>query len=292
MRSGLQMLSTLTESMDEAAAQNLPESPQLWQGLAALHLAGIQTHQIGRQEGEEEGLFTRSNDWVSSLLNEHKAATGDVLVTLCNNCGWSTEKLAKYRCDDCSGSAGLLCEECDKILHFSRTMHCHKRSVIDNSVQLEFRGGMARVKLPCITATVDILKHKAVVEATVVSAGLGGTLCRWCSSPLTTSNTAEHQGLPAFDGLVCHNAACLEVCHSACVKVHQCGHPCMGVRDETECPPCMVCGQDAQGNPSLLNARADDYCSFCFEPLSDEPCLVLECQHVYHRPRSHLCLAC
>jgi len=65
--------------------------------------------------------------------------------------------------------------------------------------------------------------------------------------------------------------------------VHQCGHPCMGVRDETECPPCMVCCQDAQGNPSLLNARADDYCSFCFEPLSDEPCLVLECQHVYHR---------
>lgn len=29
--------------------------------------------------------------------------------------------------------------------------------------------------------------------------------------------------------------------------------------------------------------NAEDYCSYCFDNLSAEPCLVLDCRHVYHK---------
>jgi len=292
VRSALQMLSTISEDLELEDAKTVAEHPHLWLALAALHVAGIAISGAAVGENGEEGageavvgkVFGTSSSWACALLDDQKAANGEVLVVLCSNCGWNTGKLSKWRCEECPSGEGLLCEECDKILHMSKATHGHKRTVIDNSAQLEFRGGMASVRLPWIKATVDINQGKAVVEVSV-KAEEEGEPCRFCKTILNASgtNTAPNVGSACFDGKVCSSELCIELVPQSCDKLLQCGHPCFGVRDEKVCPPCFTCDQGPDGKPHGIKVVADDYCSYCFDNISAEPCLVLGCNHVFHK---------
>jgi len=95
------MLSTISEDLDLEAANGIVDYPMLWLALAALHVAGIQAGEMEVPAGAEEGAFTSSHAWASALLDDQKAANGEVLETLCSHCGWSTGKLSKWRCEEC-----------------------------------------------------------------------------------------------------------------------------------------------------------------------------------------------
>jgi len=290
VRTALQRLSSLIEDVDQDNANELPQYPQLWLAIAALHVAGVCTNAIlggGDVPCEEADLLTsekafkQSNEWACALLSDREPVSGENLASLCFNCGWSTEKVAKLQCEECGSVEGLLCEDCDKILHLSRNRHGHKRAVIDDSAQLESRGGMMRVKLPTLTLTVDVRKHKAILELQVQSQH-HGSLCRFCAQPITEASRAPDVGCPAFDGLICNSSACLDLRELACSRTLPCGHACAGVRGEEVCPPCLTCGNDADGEISPLNVIGEDLCSYCFDTLNAEPCVVLDCQHVFH----------
>jgi E3 ubiquitin-protein ligase MYCBP2 len=43
---------------------------------------------------------------------------------------------------------------------------------------------------------------------------------------------------PAFKD-VCRKPECIEVMNTSCDKVHACGHPCVGFKNEKKCLPCL-----------------------------------------------------
>ena len=100
---------------------------------------------------------------------------------------------------------------------------------------------------------------------------------------MNASNTTPKSGEPAFDDQVCNGEECKGFMAASCTKVHPCGHPCLGVRGEEICPPCMQCGKDGKGNPSSLLVSAEDLCSYCFDNISGQPAMLLGCNHVYHQ---------
>lgn len=63
-----------------------------------------------------------------------------------------------------------------------------------------------------------------------------------------------------------------EYSRNACLKTLVCGHPCGGVRGESECLPCLFrCSGSAA---SCLKQDADDMCMICFtEALSAAPAI-------------------
>lgn len=77
---------------------------------------------------------------------------------------------------------------------------------------------------------------------------------------------------------VCSTADCVELAKSLCTRTLPCGHACNGVRDEATCLPCLRgCSKD------VVKMDADDQCPICFtSSLSDEPCIRLDCAHVFH----------
>jgi len=54
-----------------------------------------------------------------------------------------------------------------------------------------------------------------------------------------------------------------------------CGHACVGVREETRCPPCPTC-LDCMQSP-------DEICNICYtEELGAAPAVMLDCGHLFH----------
>jgi len=80
----------------------------------------------------------------------------------------------------------------------------------------------------------------------------------------------------------------------SCDKVHACGHSCMGYRGEEKCLPCLnsECARKARidaletGNKEnvlLEGIDEDSFCTICWvSELSSEPCIKLDCGHVFH----------
>ena len=107
---------------------------------------------------------------------------------------------------------------------------------------------------------------------------------------------------------VCLGAGCRVKLESACTRTLACGHPCGGIRGETECLPCLRCVPEPPPTDESTNAalaglagaatatrpkrklaprrlpRHDEDCCVCAcAPLSAEPALLLGCGHVVHR---------
>ena len=62
-----------------------------------------------------------------------------------------------------------------------------------------------------------------------------------------------------------------EYSRNACLKTLDCGHPCGGVREESECLPCLF---RCSGAVACLKQDADDMCMICFtEALSAAPAI-------------------
>lgn len=94
--------------------------------------------------------------------------------------------------------------------------------------------------------------------------------CRFCGEPPTRESAA---------GRICGGDICKERARVSCVRQLNCGHMCGGIRNESECLPCLeegCCKADGQ--------KADDYCNLCWtEDLRSAPCIALQgCQHIFH----------
>ena len=73
-----------------------------------------------------------------------------------------------------------------------------------------------------------------------------------------------------------------------CGKAMECGHSCRGVRDESDCLPCLniECIESAKATGKALvsqNAAETELCCICYtSELGEEACVRLACGHVYH----------
>ena len=104
--------------------------------------------------------------------------------------------------------------------------------------------------------------------------------CRFCGvalMPDVLSNDAPSKALEN----VCNNELCLTKRDQTCVKHLNCGHVCIGVRDETQCISCIE--DNCNDKPKYIAQSLDDYCNICFtETLAEAPCIELDCGHVFH----------
>ena len=94
---------------------------------------------------------------------------------------------------------------------------------------------------------------------------------------------------PAFKD-VCRKPDCIEVMNTSCDKVHACGHPCVGFKNEKKCLPCLQDGCIVQYNKTVEPAKqildgctSDDYCEICYTSgLGEMPVVMLACKHMFH----------
>ena len=93
------------------------------------------------------------------------------------------------------------------------------------------------------------------------------TRCKYCN------NTKDKNE-------ICQNKKCREILNIACEKVLSCGHDCLGVRNEINCPPCLKPKCKEYNN--LFNQNIDTSCQICFEKLITSPIVFLSCNHYIH----------
>lgn len=143
---------------------------------------------------------------------------------------------------------------------------------------IELHEGCGRVKMRKIVALCDRRSFKAVVEFKSQTIRVDMT-CRFCGAELQ-----EGSGLSSLSqcGLRHVCAVCMPLGANCCLKVHPCGHPCDGLRDEEQCLPCLYgCPRES---PALhLSQDREDECMMCYSgSLSEGPCVQLDCGHVFH----------
>jgi len=82
--------------------------------------------------------------------------------------------------------------------------------------------------------------------------------CRFCETQINEKNLAPYE---EGEGLMwcCRDDECLSKRNISCDKINKCGHPCRGVRNELECPPCIH--EDCVGKNTT---NEEDYCNICW----------------------------
>ncbi|KAK3592706.1 hypothetical protein CHS0354_037840 [Potamilus streckersoni] len=93
--------------------------------------------------------------------------------------------------------------------------------------------------------------------------------CRFCDNSLIIGQST------------CYSSECQSFLATACTKVLKCGHRCGGIKDESECLPCLYwC---TTSDMTVLKQRHDDVCVICFtSSISAAPSIQLACGHVLH----------
>ena len=208
-------------------------------------------------------------------------------------------------CEECGG----LCAECDRVLHLSKRTRLHRRAVFRHhhqDIRVDLHEGCGRVKLWWLLALADANTLKAMLElrgpseAGLAPSATGGggigsnggpsssgsshSCCRFCGSPAQSQSLLSPSSVP-----VCGDPECQSFGREACLRVHPCGHPCGGLRDEAPCLPCLHGCDPTAPLAAKLKQDADDMCMICFsEALSAAPALQLGCGHVFH---AHCCRA-
>jgi len=137
--------------------------------------------------------------------------------------------------------------------------------------------GCARAKLSAMMLVVDVAKFKAVVQfrqETTMS------VCRYCKSPLSESSAVSASA--SLHG-ICGSEECQEKANLSCGLTHTCGHQCGGVRDESECLPCLHHCASEDELKVKLTQECDDMCMICWsDTLAEAPSIQLKCGHVFH----------
>jgi len=59
--------------------------------------------------------------------------------------------------------------------------------------------------------------------------------CRFCQEEIKGASISM---IPAFKD-VCRQPDCIELMNKSCQKMHPCGHPCRGFKDESKCLACL-----------------------------------------------------
>ena len=117
---------------------------------------------------------------------------------------------------------------------------------------------------------------KAIVEFKAVELGAlqASTKCRFCGSSIPAG---------ALHAAVCESTDCQELFKLSCHKQHSCGHACGGVANEATCLPCLRgCDQEALRQLKITQDH-EDQCMICFtSAISEEPCMRLQCGHLFH----------
>ena len=87
--------------------------------------------------------------------------------------------------------------------------------------------------------------------------------CRFCLAQLPRGKKNARS---------CGAAECDTRMEASCEVKLKCGHACLGVFGESECPPCLECA-----------GQGDEFCNICWtEELRAAPCLGLKCGHYFH----------
>ena len=98
--------------------------------------------------------------------------------------------------------------------------------------------------------------------------------CRYCGNEITNANQVLVHD-------VCNKEECVNRFSYSCKKTLPCGHHCLGVNGELECPPCLIEGCPNYGGK--FGIKAGDNCVICqSEVLSAAPSLSLGCGHYVH----------
>lgn len=105
-------------------------------------------------------------------------------------------------------------------------------------------------------------------------------LCRFCQEQLTQASPSMK---PAFRD-VCRKGECFNMMQLSCDKTLACGHPCCGTSGEKKCMPCLEPECIEKMDPAIApKENKTDFCNICYcSSLSQEPCVHLECGHIYH----------
>ena len=102
-----------------------------------------------------------------------------------------------------------------------------------------------------------------LLSSSLAVPGGGKGACRFCG---TVSNT----GMLSI-GTMCSDPECQERAVTVCDTTLACGHPCSGVKGESECLPCL---HGCSPPEAKLRQDADDMCMICYtEGLSCAPCV-------------------
>jgi len=107
--------------------------------------------------------------------------------------------------------------------------------------------------------------------------------CRFCETQLTKDNTAKPPVVGGGPGIenVCTSDECLEKRKGSCTILHECGHPCLGVKNEKTHLPCLQ--SDCPSCPAEEKVNADDFCNICWiESIGSAPSVKLDCGHTFH----------
>lgn len=106
--------------------------------------------------------------------------------------------------------------------------------------------------------------------------------CRFCAESMTPENSDASNQIRAYDN-ICTSDTCLERREFACTEMLACGHPCPGIKGESEHMSCLL-EECAALDPSLKVCSAD-LCSICWvEELGLAPVVKLtSCGHIFHR---------
>jgi len=110
--------------------------------------------------------------------------------------------------------------------------------------------------------------------------------CRFCGSTVEGASGSGIKG-PQFGGdqtnapFHCEATECVKKAAKACHRLHPCGHPCLGIKDEIKCLPCLEPECVQKGGEEVQ--KSTDLCCICYvEDLSSAPCIRLNCSHVFH----------
>ena len=79
---------------------------------------------------------------------------------------------------------------------------------------------------------------------------------------------------------ICENEECQKLNVLECKEILDCGHNCLGVIGEINCPPCLDDNCKNYGN--LYNQNKDTCCPICLVKLSSFPVVILGCNHYLH----------
>jgi E3 ubiquitin-protein ligase MYCBP2 len=82
---------------------------------------------------------------------------------------------------------------------------------------------------------------------------------------------------------VCRDDNCLALCNKVCQKMHPCGHPCNGFKDEAKCMPCLHESCVKANEAQTLGTTEFSDCMICYtDPLRQAPCIQFKCKHIFH----------
>jgi len=177
----------------------------------------------------------------------------------------------RFRCRQCST---IFCASCSSVpYHIGFT--CEEYKVYQTSSKCRYCDDVVERPSP-----VKLTDLAAKPENKIISTMAQRKITVGEGHPARQSVKALIEHFGAVEDTVCLNDDCRKVTEEACMKTLKCGHACFGIVTDCEhgCLPCL--------HPDCDKANGqeqDDFCNICWtESLRNQPCVRLDCGHVFH----------